>query len=197
MGGRLGLKAVALLLLLALPACAGLPPSSLAQTRLTRAASAPGDDGSVFRRLAAARIGTRELAGMRGGIRIDGIDFGLGLTLRTTEATRQLVSELTLTDSGQWVAGSAAAGGAPVALTGIGTGDFRAVLGDPMTTEIVHSLDGNGIGSTITNRLDNVVITQAAVLNLTINNYAQLSRSLLSMPMVSRMGHDLARFGTR
>jgi len=177
-------------LLLALSACAELP---LVPPAHHDAAAA----SRTLQHMAEARIGFADLAVARGGIRVGGIDFGLGVTLRTAAATQNLVSELTLSDAGRWVAASSSATNAPpsgFSVSGLGTGNFQATLGDPSTTQVIQSLNNAGIGTIVTNRMNGVSIAQTTSLNITLNNYSQLAQSMTSWPMIGRMGHDFANF---
>jgi hypothetical protein len=83
------------------------------------------------------------------------------------------------------------------AARGVGTGEFRATLGDPATTHIVHQLMANSISSVITNRVDGARVDHTVQLNVGINNLAQFSARIATATRVNRLSRDISRFSVR
>lgn len=71
-------------------------------------------------------------------------------------------------------------------VTGLGTANFKATLGDPNTTQIVQQLTGANITTMVSNRVNGIDVNQTATLNITASNLAQLSNRFLAQAFLNR-----------
>ena len=142
-----------------------------------------------------------QLSDLRGGLRVGGFEFDIGVKIRSiVEGRLELLSELTLDHPGRWrptwmtgrflsgnepgagTAGGELAADLPVANVApqIRTGGkgLSIALGDPATAQIVHQITDGNLATIINNALDNQSIVNSTEFDIGVTDISNLTTRL-------------------
>lgn len=143
-------------------------------------------------------LGRSALGELRGGMMIGGIPVDFAVVIRTTVegamAPMALQTVLKVDDAGGIGSTTTSATGGGTAMTGAETDGFSMSYGNGATS-ILHQVIKDQVQAMITNAQDNVSISHATSVDVTMPGFTQLSQNHASQAQVSRLGYEAAVVG--